>query len=67
MDAIYPVEKDLTRGLLALSGQGAFFLADRFGRWQLDREYLRTEGIRAKSAAASPRSSYVSRRASSMT
>lgn len=48
VDAIYPVEKDLTRGLLALSGQGAFFLADRFGRWQLDREYLRTEGIRAQ-------------------
>jgi len=48
VEAIYEVEKDLTRGLLAVSGQGAFFLAERFGRWQLDREYLRAEGIRAQ-------------------
>ncbi|MEZ4450461.1 MAG: hypothetical protein R3B09_13360 [Nannocystaceae bacterium] len=48
VDQIHAVEKDFARGYLGIVGECAYFLAKRFSGWDVEREYVKSEGIKAE-------------------
>lgn len=48
VDAIYSVKRDFTAGYIALVGNRAYFLTQRFGSWEIDGEYAKSDGIEAE-------------------
>ena len=45
IDLILPTKKNLFAGYLAMIGERAFFMVQRFGSWEVDGEYARSERL----------------------
>jgi ribosomal protein L7/L12 len=48
LQQLYEVEKDFARGYLAIVGDAAHFVIKRFGDWDIDETYARSDGIDAE-------------------
>ncbi|MCA9661488.1 MAG: hypothetical protein KC486_24320 [Myxococcales bacterium] len=48
LDRLYEVEKDFARGYLAIVGDAAHFVIKRFGDWDVDETYARSDGVSAE-------------------